>query len=157
MDELVSYLTFVICIVVGVGMISSLATDELAERAGGAARLICLFALIGPIASALGALPEISLPELGVQGSEFAGGYEEVSCEAFCSGVEAAIAERLEVDELFVEVEIKDFVFEEMRAGALYATLCDEAVLCDSRGLSQWLKENFVTEGGVCKVVIGLG
>lgn len=156
MGDIASYLSLAISLAVGVGIIASLASEEFSEQVGGAARLICTAVLIVPIISAVTSAPELLIPELEPPASELAWGYGEVSREAFCDGISLAVADRIDARAELVCVFADGFIFEEMRAEELTVTLTDVAALSDVRGLSQWLEENFVTDGGVCKVVIAI-
>ena len=155
MADIGYYVNLAIALFATVGVIAQLAPPSFEEWVRRGARVVCFFALAIPIVSALGSLSEIKLPDFDAQ-STVTGGYADVSREAFSEGVRLAISDRLGTEESSVQVEIEEFSLESMRALDMTVTLYGAAALFDTRALREWLEESFLSEDGICKVVIML-
>lgn len=153
MGEIGSYILPLVSISAVMGVMSAVSTDGFSEETAHASRLIAAFVIISLALPILSDLELPAPPKLG-GGSTPAGGYVEVSRDAFEDGVAVAVAERIGVSERSVSVKADGFVFESMRAERLTVTLSRDAVLADVRGLSAWLSENFLSDGGRCEVVM---
>ncbi len=157
MGDIGIYIAPLISLAALVGVVSAVSTEDFSEHTLRASRVIAAFILLSSLIPALGELGLPNLPELDGVGSELVPGYVEVSREAFGDGIAAAVAERVGVARDGISVEVDGFSFEAMRADSLTVTLPKEAAFADTRELSVWLKENFLSDGGRCEVVMDFG
>lgn len=153
MEELKEYLVLAVSIAAVMGILGALSHPNFAAEARLALGVISLLALLAPIVALfssrleLPVLDDLYLPEYG-------DGYIEVTALAYEQGLRRAVSEQIGVEEENVLVELGEVDFQSMRVCSLTVILGAEAILSDTRSLREWLKDNFLIEGGICKVVI---
>lgn len=154
--ELNDYLVLAIALSGVLGIIGLLGHPSVKGESEAAIGIVCLFALISPLSAVIGSIG--GLPELELPGESIpVGGYAEVSASAFCEGVASYISSRYSLDSECVSVEVCDFSFREMRAGFVSVRLVGSAIFADIPGIRSDVRENFLSDGGECKVVIDIG
>ena len=153
--EFREYLVLAVAVGAMMGVLGALSHPDFAKEVRSMLGVIALFALMAPIASLLSSglqLPsfdEIPIPDYG-------DGYAELTVAAYEDGLCRAIAERMSIDSSGVSVALSDVDLSSMRAGRVSVVLDKQAILVDVRSLREWLREEFVTDGGNCEVVIQL-
>ena len=155
MGEIGSFAVPLISVAAVMGIAGAVATDVFSEHVTRAARVIAAFVIISLAIPALGSLDLPTLP--APDGEAVQGGYLEVTREAFEGGISEAVAERIGAEAEDVTVRVSGFALETVRAEAMTVILPRSAALTDVRSLSAWLKENFLSDGGRCEVVIDFG
>lgn len=85
------------------------------------------------------------------------GELEEITAEAFGEGIGAAIAEKYGLMASDVSVFVGGFVLSDMKAGNIRVVLSRSSASSDTRGIREYVKENFLADGGRCEVVIDFG
>ncbi len=156
MAEIKEYIILAVCLCTLIGIISLILHSGLTKESNMALGAICLFALLSPAVGLIGAVPEMpDIDDIYIPVG-LPGGYVEVSEMAFCEGICIAVADRLGCEPADAFVRTEGFSFENMRAECITVTLSGEAALADTRSLKPWLTDEFLTDGGICKVVIKL-
>lgn len=138
------------------GVVGVLAHPDFITETRGALGVMALFALSSPIISLLSS--GVTLPSFGdVDLPDYGDGYIEALSDAYRDGLALAIADYLSLDDAMVSVKVDGISIENMRAERISVVLGRDAVFSDTRALKEWIKDEFLLDGGECEVVIGFG
>ena len=117
--------------------------------------ILSLASLAVPILSLFGSLGEF--PELdSFPESDLSGGVVEVTEEAFSEGIERSVGDKYGIPSGEVSVMVSGFSFGKMTADKIIVVLSGTSVTADSRGISDFVRENFCPEGH-CEVKLKFG
>lgn len=123
------------------GIALHLAHRELLPAVRTAAGVVLLSFVVLPIGSMLRALPELEIPDF--DGSVLApGGIEAEGEDAFCLGIERAVASRFSVKSQDVSVSCDGFKLEGLSAERVTVVLSGSAARLDYRAVRDYIEES---------------